>query len=86
MGGLGYFPTYTLGNLNAAQLFAAATADEMIDTAVAKADYAPLLAWLREHVHAKGAVVTPADIIREATGKEPSPEAHLAHLARRYAP
>lgn len=84
MGGLGYFPTYTLGNLNAAQLFAAATADEMIDTGVAKADYTPLLAWLREHVHAKGAVVTPADIIREATGKEPSPEAHLAHLTRRY--
>lgn len=86
MGGLGYFPTYTLGNLNAAQLFAAASSDPFIDAGIAKADYAPLLAWLRQHVHAKGAVMTPAEIVREATGKEPSPEAHLAHLARRYAP
>jgi carboxypeptidase Taq len=84
MGGLGYFPTYTLGNLNAAQLFAAATADESIAAGVAKAEYSPLLAWLRKHVHSKGAVMTPAEIVKEATGKEPSPEAHLAHLARRY--
>ncbi len=84
MGGLGYFPTYTLGNLNAAQLFAAATADESIAAGVAKAEYAPLLAWLRKQVHSKGAVMTPAEIIREATGKEPSAEAHLAHLTRRY--
>lgn len=84
MGGLGYFPTYTLGNLNAAQLFAAATADESIAASVAKAEYASLLAWLRKYVHSKGAVMMPADIVKEATGKEPSPEAHLAHLARRY--
>ncbi len=84
MGGLGYFSTYTLGNLNAAQLFAAASADPIIDAGLVKADYAPLLAWLRQHVHAKGAVMTPAEIVREATGKEPSPEAHLAHLTRRY--
>ncbi len=86
MGGLGYFPTYTLGNLNAAQLFAAATADESIAANVAKAEYASLLAWLRKHVHSKGAVMTPAEIVKEATGKEPSPEAHLTHLARRYLP
>ena len=84
MGGLGYFPTYTLGNLNAAQLFAAATLDPAIAEGIAKAEYGPLLAWLREHVHAKGAVLTPAEIVKAATGKEPSPEAHLAHLTRRY--
>lgn len=84
MGGLGYFPTYTLGNLNAAQFFAAATADESIAAGVAKAEYSPLLAWLRKNVHSKGAVMMPTDIVKEATGKEPSPEAHLAHLARRY--
>jgi carboxypeptidase Taq len=84
MGGLGYFPTYTLGNLNAAQLFAAATSRQEIAAANAKADYAPLLGWLREHVHARGAVPTPAEIIQAATGSAPSPEAHLAHLAARY--
>ena len=84
MGGLGYFPTYTLGNLNAAQLFATATAVPEIRAAFAKADYFPLLSWLRKNVHAKGAVMTPTEIIQAATGQAPSPEAHLAHLAARY--
>ena len=84
MGGLGYFPTYTLGNMSAAQLFAAAIADEEIASSVAKAEYGPLLSWLRENVHAKGAVLMPAEIMKEATGKGPSPEAHLTHLTRRY--
>jgi carboxypeptidase Taq len=84
MGGLGYFPTYTLGNLNAAQLFATATARPEIAAAIAKADYAPLLGWLRENIHEKGAVPTPAEIIEAATGFPPSPESHLAHLAARY--
>ena len=84
MGGLGNFPTYTLGNMSAAQLFAAAIADEEIASSVAKAEYGPLLSWLRENVHAKGAVLMPAEIMKEATGKGPSPEAHLTHLTRRY--
>jgi carboxypeptidase Taq len=84
MGGLGYFPTYTLGNLNAAQLFAAATSRPEVAAANAKADYTPLLGWLREHVHARGAVPTPAEIVEAATGSPPSPQAHLAHLAARY--
>ena len=48
MGGLGYFATYTLGNINAAQLFAAARQDPAIAAACEQADYAPLLAWLRQ--------------------------------------
>jgi carboxypeptidase Taq len=84
MGGLGYFSTYTLGNLNAAQLFAAANAQPDISTSIAKAEYGPLLSWLRNKVHGKGAVLTPAEIVTQATGKPPSPEAHLAHLKARY--
>lgn len=84
MGGLGYFPTYTLGNLNAAQLFAAASADSSISSSLAKAEYSPLLSWLREKVHSKGAVLTPAEIVTQATGKAPSSAAHLEHLGRRY--
>ena len=55
-----------------------------LTAAAEKADYAPLLGWLREKVHARGAVPTPAEIVKAATGKEPSAEAHLAHLAGRY--
>jgi len=84
MGGFGYFPTYTLGNLNASQLFGAALGCPEVATATESADYAPLLAWLRENVHQPGATRTPAGIIRGATGSEPAAEAHLRHLRARY--
>ncbi len=84
MGGLGYFATYTLGNINSAQLFAAAGKDPAVAAAIAKADYAPLLAWLRKSVHAHGATLDPAELIRQATGRTPSTEDYLAHLESRY--
>jgi len=84
MGGIGYFATYSLGNINAAQLHAAACSDPHIAAACAQADYAPLLAWLRACVHAHGATLDPADLIAQATGAPPSPTAYLAHLESRY--
>ena len=84
MGGLGYFPTYTLGNIHAAQLFAAARQVPAIAAAIDQADYAPLLAWLRQAVHAHGAALDPADLIHQATGRPPSTRDYLAHLQARY--
>ena len=49
-GAWGYFPTYTLGALAAAQLFdAASTADSGIETGLAQGDFGPLVGWLRTH-------------------------------------
>lgn len=84
MGGLGYFATYSLGNLNAAQLHAAARSDSHIAAACDQADYSPLLGWLRKSIHAHGATLDPADLIAQATGTPPSPEAYLTHLQSRY--
>ncbi len=84
MGGLGYFATYTLGNINSAQLFAAAQKDAAVASAIDRADYLPLLGWLRESVHARGATLDPAELIRTATGSPPSTDAYLAHLKSRY--
>lgn len=84
MGGIGYFPTYTLGNINAAQLFKAATSVASVGAATAKADFAPLLAWLRENIHRHGATFAPTDLMEKATGKPPSTEAYLQHLKSRY--
>jgi carboxypeptidase Taq len=84
MGGLGYFATYTLGNINSAQLFAAATKDASVSTAIGKADYLPLLDWLRKSVHSHGATLDPADLIQQATGSAPSTDAYLTHLKSRY--
>jgi RNA polymerase sigma factor (TIGR02999 family) len=84
MGGLGYFATYTLGNINSAQLFAAARKDPAIAAATDAADYAPLLAWLRKNVHSHGATLDPADLVKQATGSTPSTGDYLAHLQSRY--
>lgn len=84
MGGLGYFATYTLGNLNAAQLFATAKKDRRIANALAKADYAPLLGWLRKNVHAHGATLLPGEIMAAATGHPTDAKWHLKHLRERF--
>ena len=84
MGGLGYFATYTIGNIHSAQLFATAESEPAVATALAVADYGPLLAWLRKHVHSRGATLDPADLIRAATGRPPATDAYLAHLKSRY--
>jgi carboxypeptidase Taq len=84
MGGLGYFATYTLGNLNAAQLHEAARKDGAVAAAMDRADYAPLLGWLRWEVHAHGGTLDPADLMERATGARPHGGPYLRHLRRRY--
>lgn len=83
MGGLGYFATYSLGNLNAAQLFAGAMQDESIASAFAKAETAPLLQWLQREIHAKGATLLPQDLMKSATGHATDGASYLSHLRKR---
>lgn len=85
VGSIGYFPTYTLGALSAAQLFAAAKEqDGDILPGIAKGDFKPLLRWLRANVHGKGSLLTTDELLREATGKPLSTAAFKAHLKARY--
>ena len=84
MGGIGYFPTYSLGNLNAAQLFASATTNDEISAGLDKANYAPLLQWLRSKVHHQGALLDPVELMIQATGKAPAADDYLKHLENRY--
>jgi carboxypeptidase Taq len=81
----GYFPSYTLGAMAAAQLMQAARqADGAIDSALAQGDLAPLLAWLRRHVHGVASFYGFNDLMRAATGKVLTPDDFTAHLRRRY--
>ncbi|MDD2877445.1 MAG: carboxypeptidase M32 [Acidiphilium sp.] len=81
----GYFPSYTLGAMAAAQLMATArrTVLEM-DDALSRGDFAPLLAWLRANVHRHGAQFGFNDLLRHATGKPLDPTDFEAHLTARY--
>lgn len=84
-GGWGYFPTYTLGALAAAQLFAAARrAEPGLLEAIGRGDFAPLLAWLRTNVHGKGSIATTDEILAGATGAGLGTAAFKAHLESRY--
>lgn len=84
-GAFGYFPSYTLGAMAAAQLMKAARAAEPgIDAALAQGDMAPLLAWLRVHVHGKGSLLGFQDLLRAATGKPLDPQDFMNHLRARY--
>jgi carboxypeptidase Taq len=86
MGGIGYFPTYTLGNLNAAQLFKKATSQRALAAAVQRAEHRPLLGWLRKNVHSFGASLSPREIMVNATGRSTLPAPYLNHLRKRFTP
>ncbi len=85
MGALGYFPTYTIGNLGAAQLYAKAIEDDPeIPTQLNVGEYSKLLNWLRINIHSKGSTLLPDDLIENATGESLSESYHLEHLQSRY--
>jgi carboxypeptidase Taq len=83
----GYFPTYTLGNLYAAQLFAEAE-EELggLEDRFARGEFGPLGEWLRDNVHRAGGTFRPRELIREITGSGPDPAWLIEHLRARYGP
>lgn len=84
-GAFGYFPSYTLGAMAAAQLMAAARRSVPgLDAALGKGDISPLLGWLRAKVHGMGSLLGFNDLLRAATGKPLDPADFQAHLTARY--
>ena len=84
-GAWGYFPTYTLGAMTAAQLFAAARRDRPeIPEAICRGDFTPLLGWLRHHVHGLGSLVSAPELLRRATGRSLDAGVFKQHLQNRY--
>jgi carboxypeptidase Taq len=82
---IGYFPTYTLGNVYAAQFFAAAErAVGPFDDAFGAGEFEPLREWLGENIHRHGKRFSPVALIEKATGSPPEPSALIASLKRRY--
>jgi carboxypeptidase Taq len=82
---VGYFPTYTLGNLFAAQLYERAEADlGDLPASFARGEFAGLLGWLRERVHAHGSRHTAPALIEGATGSAPDHRPFMRALWRKY--
>uniref|UniRef100_UPI00257D6129 carboxypeptidase M32 n=1 Tax=Oceanithermus sp. TaxID=2268145 RepID=UPI00257D6129 len=84
-GMFGYFPSYTLGNVYAAQLFEAARRDlGEPEEAFARGEFAPLLEWLRDRVHRHGRRFPPRRLVERATGNPPGTDALVRYLNDRF--
>lgn len=86
-GAMGYFPTYALGNLYAAQLYEKMLQDmPAFWNHIEQGDFSPARQWLRGHVHQVGRRQTASAIIEAATGAKPSTEPFLHYLCGKYGP
>ena len=84
---IGYFPTYALGNLYAAQFFAQADAElGGLDRQFARGEFQPLRQWLREKIHQQGQRHTAAELVEQVTGRPLSPQPLMAHLRAKLGP
>ncbi len=83
-GAIGYFPTYTLGNLYSAQFFEKARLDlGDLDAQFSRGEFTPLLGWLRENIHRHGKRYCPRDLVKKVTGSDLSAEPLLRHLRKK---
>jgi len=84
-GAFGYFPTYTLGALMAAQWFAAASkVFPDLEAQIEAGEFAALIGWLRREIHGRGQLKTARELLTEVTGEPLDPRPFKAHLERRY--
>ncbi|MFK7759424.1 MAG: carboxypeptidase M32 [Phycisphaerales bacterium] len=84
---VGYFPTYTLGNLYAAQMWE--TINEQIpdlDSQIAQGEFSALLTWTREHIHQHGRRYSASETIERATGKPLGADPLMRHLESHVRP
>ncbi len=85
MGAIGYFPTYTLGTLHAAQMWEAINEQiPNLEASFRKGDFQPVLAWVVEHIHQEGRRWRANELIERLTGRALSHEPLMRHLRGKY--
>lgn len=84
-GSMGYFPTYTLGSLYAAQFMKAAE-NQLPDlkNSLEKKDYSVLLDWLRNHIHTEGRKMKSEELCRSICGETLNPDHFLMYAEKKY--
>jgi carboxypeptidase Taq len=84
-GMIGYFPTYSLGNLYSAQFFAAAKrAIPSLDDEMARGEFGQLLKWLRENIHAHGKFYSAQELAKNATGEKLNSRYFVDYISKKY--
>jgi carboxypeptidase Taq len=84
-GSFGYFPTYTLGNLNASQLFHKVRQENSnLNAELAEGNYGTLLRSLRQKIHQEGHRYLPPELMKEATGESTEGHYHATYLEEKF--
>ncbi len=84
---IGYFPTYALGNLYAAQFFAQAESElDALQEMLARGEFRPLTHWLREKIHRHGQRWSAAELVRRVTGRALEADPLVQDLRARMGP
>ncbi|HTX44144.1 MAG TPA: carboxypeptidase M32 [Methanocella sp.] len=87
VGSFGYFPTYALGNLYAAQFWAAIRwRVPGLEECIASGDTGPLLGWLRKNVHRHGKRYRAAELLEKATGEKLNEDYFIGYVKEKYGP
>ena len=82
---IGYFPSYALGNLIAAQLWELINADiPDLPEQIRQGEFAPWLAWLREKIHIHGSKFEPQELIQRVTGTKIDPAPYMRYLSKKF--
>jgi carboxypeptidase Taq len=85
IGLLGYFATYTIGNLISVQLWDRFQAlDPSRDDQIRRGDFSRLRAWLKDEIHQHGRSYEPGELLRRVTGSGLDPAPYLSYLERKY--
>lgn len=81
----GYFPSYALGNMYAAQMMNAMQRDlPNMDELIGKGELLPIKSWLAEHVHRHGKMLTPKEIIQNSTGEALNSAYLIAYFQEKF--
>jgi carboxypeptidase Taq len=83
-GNFGYFPTYALGTLYAAQFAATMKQELFLDSLLPQGEMGPILGWLRHHIHQHGPLYSPEELAVRVTGHKLNPQHFTDYITQKY--
>ncbi len=83
-GYIGYFPTYSLGNLYSAQIANQMRSELDLDYLISRGQFGEILQWLRKNIHIHGSLYYPNELIKNITGEELNPDYFMKYIQEKY--